>query len=778
MLEFPRIREILAGFTSFSTSRELANSIQPLKDYEQISLLLKQSAEAHQLLRLDPAFSIGDVTDIRERVKMAALGSILDPKDLLEIARTLASLRQLRSSLTKLSSEFTLLWNIVKDIIELPQIEKNIARCLDPAGEVLDTASPTLANIRQELRHARNQLLERLQVIIRSPKIQRLLQEELITQRNDRYVIPVKIENRHEIKGIIHDISNTGATAFIEPTATVSLGNALRELVIAERNEIQRILAALSAEIGEHQLEISRNIALAAELDLILAKARYALKAGAAEPLLTTFDGSEDKVSHKLIEGRHPLLWEKAVPLTVEIGRDFSVLVITGPNTGGKTVALKTMGLLSLMTQAGIPIPASAESRLPVFDNIFSDIGDEQSIEQTLSTFSWHMSNIIRIISNATRKSLVLLDELGTSTDPAQGSALARALLRHFLSLGSITAATTHFSDLKVFAHVTPGLQNASFDFDPVTLKPNYHLTVGIPGESNALATASRLGLPLKIIDEAKSLLSRGSLELESLLTDLRKERQTLQELHRNLKKERDEVEKRDAELEAELKQFNAEKRRLIQETRDKLVRESSELHKEIKEAASELRRQKSEEKIEQARKALAAVRQKLASQAFTPKQEKVEEGEDGRIAVGDTVWLKEAYAQATVLSVSEETQQVEVQAGQARVTLSLDSVAKMTSPESAAAAGAPGISRPAKRRVPIELDLRGKRAHEVEPLLDTYLNDASLTNLREVRIIHGYGTGTVRNLVRSFLATHPLVKSFRPGKEDEGGDGVSIVTL
>jgi len=788
MLEFPRIREILAGFTSFSASRELATTLKPLQDYEQISLLLRQAAEARQLHGLDPAFSIGGVLDIREAAKMAALESILEPQSLLEIQQTLSSLHQLRSSLGKLSSDFPLLWNIAEGIVELRQIEKDIASCLDSSGEVLDTASPNLANIRHQLREIRGQILERLEAIIRSPRGRRILQEDIVTEREGRYVILVKVEYRHEIKGIVHDISNTGATVFAEPTVTVGLGNALRELVIEERREIERILGVLSAEVGIHSGEISRSIALAADLDLALAKARYAKKMKAAEPVITASGEDRGKTGDsktcflRLVEARHPLLGEKAVPFSVEIGRDFSILVITGPNTGGKTVTLKTIGLLSLMAQAGMPIPASEESHLPVFDSVFTDIGDEQSIEQTLSSFSWHMGNIVRIIRGTTEKSLVLLDELGTSTDPAEGSALARAILRHFLSRGTLTVATTHYSDLKAFAHTTPGLDNASLEFDTVTLTPTYRLTVGIPGGSNAMATASRLGIPAEIISDARGMLAEGSRELETLLANLMAEKQKTESLHRELTIEKDGLVRRNAEIDSERQRLKAEERKIIQEARDRIVCEAAELHKEIRQAAAELRKEKSIARMEQAKRAIATVREQLNSEVWQTKAgEKTEEQEidASTINIGDTVWVKEAGLPATVLSILEEAQEVEVQAGRTRMRLGLDSVEKTSRPLDTTAQGiTPAVRQPVVRAVPLELDLRGKRADEVEWALDSYLNDAAQTTIEAARIIHGIGTGTVRNIVRDFLASHPLVKSFRSGGQNEGGDGVTIVRL
>jgi len=782
MLEFPRIRQMIAELTSFSTSRELADFIRPLNNYEQISLLLRQSAEARHLLSEEPGFSVGFVKDFRDSARMAALGSILEPKTLLEIHGTLVSMRELRVSIARVSAELPLLWSIAKGIVELQQVEKDIADCLDPSGEVRDSASPELANIRNQLRDIRGQLLSQLEAMIKAPGIRKILQEDIITERDGRYVILVKTECRHEIKGIIHDISNTGVTLFVEPAITIGLGNALRELAVEEKHEIERILGALSAKVGEHEAEISRSIELTAEIDLALAKAKFARKVNAVEPVITdlnTVDAQRTKVL-KLIEARHPLLPGKAVPLTVEIGRDYSILLITGPNTGGKTVAAKSIGLLTLMTQSGIPIPASAESVIPVFDSVFSDIGDEQSIEQTLSTFSWHMGNIIRIINEATENSLILLDELGTSTDPAEGSALARAILRYFLSRSMLIVVTTHYGDLKVFAHMTRGMQNASLDFDPVTLMPTYHLTIGIPGGSNALATASRLGLPAEIIDDARQMLSGGSQELETLLAHIMEEKQKAEEIRHNLEKERSEVARRNAELEEMLEQAKDQAKRTVQENRDKIIREAAELHKAIREAQSELRKEKSKERIEQARKVLTAIEKQMESGIWKPEEGQAGEelSEEGGIRVGDVVWLKESNVPATVLAVFRKKNQVEAQAGAAKVTIGLDKVERVASRSEIKLARSRPVSLPATKVVSPQLDLRGKRADDVEPILDSYLSDAVLSNLSEVRIVHGFGTGTVRNIVRDFLAAHPMVKAFRSGRDNEGGDGVTIVSL
>ncbi len=788
LLEFHKIREILANYTSFSSSRELALNLTPLVDEEKVDLLLKQSAEARRVLSLRPDMHIGEVFDVRDSVKMAARGKVLEPDTLLKVRSTLESARRLRHNLAHQMDEIPLLSKLAGCIADLSQLQRDLDRCLSQNGEVLDSASPKLAYVRHRSREVRQQLLTQLEAIIRSPRRQKIIQEPIITEREGRFVIPVKVESRREMKGIVHDVSNTGATLFIEPWTTLDMGNELRELVMEEKHEVERVLATLSQQVGAYDAEICRDIELIAEIDLALAKARYAARIKATEPVIVASGEAAGTASTappgvlRLLEARHPLLAHKAVPLSVEIGREFSTLVITGPNTGGKTVALKTIGLLSLMAQAGLPIPALAESRIPLFDAVFADIGDEQSIEHTLSTFSWHVSNIVRIINTATTRSLVLLDELGTNTDPGEGSALGRSILLHFLSQRVMTVATTHYTELKALAHTTDGLQNASLDVDPHTMTPTYHLTVGIPGGSNALATASRLGLPAEIIANAREMLSEGTRELEELLAHLATEQKNAEDIRRSLEKERAEAAQRNAELGRRLHQMEDEKRSIIRDTRDRITREAAGLQAEVRQAASELRKQRSRESIEQAKKTLSEVRQQLSTTAWRP-QAVAEAGEEdaaaGPITAGDTVWLRDAELQATVLSVSDERGVVEVHVGKAKITMSMDGVEKTTpTPERSRQKRAALAGPLSNRRPSLELDLRGKRAEEVEPALDDYLNEASLANLGQVRIIHGFGTGTVRQIVREVLTSHPLVSSFRAGGQGEGGEGVTVVTM
>jgi len=776
MLEFPKVREIIAGYTSFAASRALALALAPLTDGDEIRRRLQECAEARQFLAAEHDFSIGEIEDIREAAQLAARGSTLEPLTMASIAGALVKMRLLRGSLSRNTADFPTLGEIAQGIIDLKKLERSIESCITPAGELTDSASAQLSGIRAQIRSQRQQLLSHLEGFVHSTRGQKIVQDTLITEREGRYVIPVKIESKKEIPGIVHDISNTGATAFIEPFETIDMGNELRELVNEEKREITRIMTELSREIGTSADEITRNVEIAARLDLIFARAKYARRAHANEPQIMSFHDASPSLS--LINARHPLLGDKAVPLTVEIGSKYRALVITGPNTGGKTVALKTIGLLSLMALAGLPIPASEESQIPVFDNIFVDIGDEQSIEQTLSTFSWHISNITHITQQVTRQSLVLLDELGTSTDPAEGSALARAILLYFVSRNAMTAATTHLGDLKAFAYATPGLQNASLDFDPTNFAPTFHLTVGIPGGSNAISTAARLGLNKEIIEHAQGMLAAGAREVENLITNLTAERDRTQVLRKTLEQQVDEAAYQNRELEKQRRELRDKEKRVLQETRDLVVSEAADLQRELRQAAADLRKQKSKESVEQTRKTLAAVQSRLKDKVWqtttvTPLTAPPEE----TINPGDTVWLKEAEIEARVLAIREAAGEIEVQAGPTRIKLGLDGVEKVVKKENETVRRVPVI-RPTPKNVPGELLLLGKRAEEVEDLVNAYLDDAVVAGLSQVRIVHGSGTGVLRKIVREMLAHHPLVKAYRPGESGEGGNGVTVVKL
>ncbi len=781
MLEFPRVRERLANYTSFPAGHELALALKPTSNAERVVLLLKQSAEARKLLSIKPDFHIGEAFDIREDVLRAEKGVSLDTQTLLKVLKTLAASRLARGALGKLSDDLPSIWAIARDISVQSELEGEISRCVSVTGEIMDSASPRLSNLRWRVKETRRQLQERLSSIVKSKKGQAVLQEQLVTERNGRYVLPVRAELKKEMKGIVHDISNTGATVFIEPMETIESGNELRQCEIEEKQEIERILVSLSAAAGAAAEQISRNIEILGELDLLLAKALYAGKMRAIEPEIAAESDSGKHVLN-LVNARHPLLRGTAVPLSVELGRDFSVLIISGPNAGGKTVALKTIGLLALMAQAGLPIPCSDGTCLPVYDAVFADIGDEQSIERTLSTFSAHISNIARIVKDSTPHSLVLLDELGISTDPGEGAALAQATLMHFLEKGASVAVTTHYSELKAFAHLNPGFRNASLDFDPVTLMPSYHLTVGIPGGSNALNIASRFGLPQEIVANARSIMSKGSQEVEAMLTDLAAERKRLEEVQASLEGEKASVSALTGRLEEEMARIREKERDMLREIQDNLNKEIAGLYRAIRQAEAELKKQKTREKVERAKKALEKIGRQADQRSKTLGERlaviKGEEAEVDNIEVGDSVRLRDMDTVAKVVAVDEGNAKLEAQVGDIRLTLSIDSVEKLESPGAEADIEKPVIKPRTTRPAPPELDLRGQRADIVGALLDTYLNDAFMSHLPEARIIHGYGTGAVRQAVREFLEGHTLVKSFRPGGQGEGGDGVTVVRL
>ncbi len=779
MLEFPRVRERLANYTSFPAGRELALGLQPTSDVEWVKLLLRQSAEARRLLSVRPDFHIGEAYDVSEDVTRAEKGVSLDPLVLLKVLKTLAAARLVRNGLNRLCDDLPALWGIAQDITVLTPTETEIGKCLSPTGEILDAASVRLADVRGSIRDTRRQLQERLSVIVKSKRGQEMLQEQLVTERNGRYVLPVRVESKRELKGIVHDVSNTGATVFIEPLEIIESGNDLRQFEVQERQEIERIIAALSALVGAAAEDIRLNIQILARLDLALAKAYYAEKTGAIEPEIVT---GQDGHFLRLVRARHPLLRGEAVPLNVEIGKDFSVLIISGPNAGGKTVALKTIGLLVLMAQAGLPVPCADGTVMPVYDEVFADIGDEQSIEQTLSTFSAHISNLARIVKRTTPHSLVLLDELGISTDPGEGAALAQATLMYFVEKGTAVVVTTHYTELKAFAHLNQGLRNASLDFDPLSLMPTYHLSVGVPGSSNALNIASRFGLPEDIVSNARSIMSKGSQEVEAMLLDLAAERKRLGKAQNSIEIEQVRALELSGRLESELSRIREKERDMLREIQDNLNKEIAGLYRSIRQAENELKKQANREKVERARRALENISQaadqrtKELGQRLAAIQE--EEISTVRIAVGDSVRLRDMDTVATVLVVDEGQGRLEAQVGDVKLTLRLENVEKLEVPGAGAEVGRAAVAPRTMRPAPLELDLRGRRAEMVEAELDIYLNDAFMSHLPEVRIIHGYGTGAVRGVVREALAVHKLVKSFRPGGQGEGGDGVTIALL
>ncbi len=777
LLEFPRIRAMIADVCAFSLSREAALELVPSRDLAWIQARLEESAEARRLLEAEPAISAYGLEDISSLAEAAGRGKTLDPPALSLVRQSVSVMRQIRQAITRQRQSACRLVEIASRIDDFGPLEKSISLAISPEGELLPNASEKLSNIRNKQRARRSELTDRLQSIISADSQRHFIQEPIVTEREGRFVLAVKSESRGAIKGIVHDVSNSGATLFMEPWQTLELGNAIKELQIEETREIERILSELSGQVGTYAAAISQGLEASAQIDLALAKARFARRRRAQEAeVYQPAAGEIPAVS--LEDARHPLLGDQAVPLSIEIGRDFSILVITGPNTGGKTVALKTIGLLCLMSQAGLPIPAGARTRLPVLEGIYADIGDEQSILETLSTFGWHMSNISRILKNVNRRSLVLLDELGASTDPGEGSALARAIMLHLLELKLPAVVTTHYTEVKLLAHATAGMQNASFDFNPESMAPTYHLTLGTPGGSNAIATAAHFGLPAGVIARAHSLLTESSRRMEELLSGLQSEKQRLENLNLELERNKDIFGRQNRQLGAELDRIKNEKRQVIQDARDAAVAQVSLLEKEIKRASAALKKETTRLSLNEAKAASRLARDMLAGDALRPPavaEQRVALA--GELAVGQRVWLDDYEVAATITAVNPDSRQIEAVAGSVRFRVATEAISHVT-PEGKALPKPPARLSLPNNRAALELDLRGRRADEIESVLDSYLSDAALSNLREVRVVHGFGGGVVRSIVRETASRHPLVSAYKGAPPAEGGDGATVITL
>jgi len=797
-LEFFKILGLLARHTSFSGSQELALNLRPSSDPAVVETWQKQTSEACSFLDAQGDVSMGGVHDVRPLVLSTLKGVVLTTEELLDVRDTLVKGRTLRRHLGHLGREYPVLSRTALLIEECAHVSTEISRCINERAEVMDTASPALARIRKELDIAQERLMERLRRFLTSPEHSVYLQEHIITQRHGRYVIPLKADFKGRIPGLVHDESSSGATLFIEPLATVEINNTLRELQLEEQREVNRILGNLSSLVADEGDFISRPVEILAQLDLAFAKAKYSFELRAERPDLVPWqsparlatnrseeDGKVEVPLHpgstiRLRKARHPLLpADEAVPVDVHLspGEGFFVIVITGPNTGGKTVSLKTVGLLVCMAQAGLHIPVAEESALSIFEQVFADIGDEQSIEQSLSTFSSHMVNLIGILKETGNRSLVLLDELGAGTDPVEGSALARSLLSFLLRQGSTTLATTHYSDLKVYAHMTPGAVNASVEFDLETLSPTYELSIGLPGHSNAFAIASRLGLDPGIIKEAQASLSADTLDSEGLLAELK-------EIHRRsavdmaiAQDSRRKLEEQTAELRQRLLSIEDERQEILETALHEAHRELEGIRKEVAQARTTLRRSPEKtQDVSEAEQIVSKVEGRIAHLDSEPRLQQVPAEP---IAVGDTVWIPGLEAKGEVANISGHN--VEVQVGQFRVQVDHR---KLSRASGTLQKQEPSLDRPVKvmtsRTVKptMELDLRGWRVEEGLTRLERYLDDAYLSNLPWVQVIHGRGTGVLRRAVRETLSRHPLVTSFRSGEMNEGGDGVTVVEM
>jgi DNA mismatch repair protein MutS2 len=786
-LELPKVLSRLAEYASFSAGKELALALAPSADLEEVRYWQEETAEARKLLDVRSDIGLGGVHDLRPLVENALRGLRLLPQDLLNVLDTLRRAHQLQRSLLRLEEHYPRMAAFARQIEPCPELAAEIERCISEHGEVRDEASAALARIRSELKTAYDRLMDRLNRILSSSQYAKYLQEAYVTQRDGRYVIPVKTDFKGRIPGLVHDRSSSGATLFIEPLATVELNNQWRELQLAEQEEVDRILLVLSGLVAEQADAIRDTIETLAALDLVLAKAKYADAIRAISPEIVPFaprrarkNDKEQRQAHPgsvidLRQARHPLLDPKTVvPIDVRLGGDYFIAVITGPNTGGKTVSLKTVGLLSLMAQCGLQLPAGEGTQLTVFENVYADIGDEQSIEQSLSTFSSHMGHIIDILDAADDRSLVLLDELGAGTDPVEGAALAQSLLIHLMQRRITTLATTHYAELKVFAESTPGVINASVEFDVETLSPTYRLTMGLPGQSNALAIATRLGLPKPIVSRAQGMLSGSHLEAEQFLAQIKEKQEQTAEAQAGAEAARREARELANELRTRLANIERERDAILGRAREQATRELDEMRRQMRSLVRKLNMMAAAPpEVSE----IEAQLDELAGQ-FAPAEPIVADVPGpaaGSIDVGDVVWVPELNATGEVLDMDDK--EAEVQVGSFRVRTGRSSL-ELRHKGAARPAGEQQVqvAVPPPPDVSLELHLRGLRAEDAIARLEKYLDDAYRSQAPYVRIVHGKGQGVLRKAVHDYLRRHPLVSSFRIGTEGEGDSGVTIV--
>jgi DNA mismatch repair protein MutS2 len=777
VLEYPAVLNRLAALTSFSAGREAAHALRPVAEIDVVTRRQRETAEAVELSRLGVTLPLGGAFDVRERAAGASRGQVLTPSELLDIAGLCTAAERVRRTLARYAEPAPLLATIAAGIGEVEAIATLIRDTIDEQAEVRDTASPELAQIRRELRSAHDRLHQRMQQIVSSPGLQNALQEPIVVMRDGRYVIPIKSEFRGALRGIIHDTSASGATVYIEPMAVVDLGNAWRELQVQERHEVDRVLREVSGAVGDAAEDLIDAVKRLGHLDMTQAKARMAEALDArdlARPGRVSWVVNAP-AELRLIEARHPLLTGEVVPVSIHVGGDFDALLITGPNTGGKTVALKTAGLLCLMALAGLPVPAQHGSQVPVYDSIFADIGDEQSIEQSLSTFSGHITAIIDIIERAGARSLALLDEVGAGTDPTEGAALGIAIVDRLIEAGASLIATTHHSELKVYAHHTPRVTNASVEFDLETLRPTYRLSIGLPGQSNALAIARNLGMPSDVIERAQSGLSREERDMESLLGDLREQLRAAEE-------RADRAASAAAEAEALRDELRRERTALEEST-----------HRIREEARAEVRRELRavERHLERTRREVEAARIEQAQQDLRRARQAAEEIEldepevpplplipvDPRdVYPGATVWLRGVSTPGEAISEPDRDGEFGVQLGSLRTRVRLDQV------ERAGHAAPPPPVRTSTISAPPpvgnEIEVRGQTLDEALPRIESFLDAAARAGESRVRLIHGKGTGTLRRAVRDLLARHPLVTKYEGAERSEGGEGVTIAYL
>lgn len=769
VLEFPKVRAQIRELAATSLGKERVDMLRPLSERQAAEAELAAVDECLQYLHRQGPLPFGGICDIRPAVRKAALRSTLSGEELVAIASFIHGARRIRQALLAAAASFALprLMATAERLADVRDAEQEIRRHLDDEGQVLDGASPELRRIRTQKRETEARVRQVLDGMLRTH--QRYLQDPVVALRGSSLCLPVRVEFKNMVPGVVHDYSASGATVYIEPQAVVELNLRIRELEVLEAREVERILARISAVVGDAAPQLLTNADVLAEIDSWMARAEYAVRAGASRPRLAD-DGVFD-----LRRARHPLLpREQAVPIDLRLGDAYQMVVITGPNTGGKTVTLKTIGLLTLMAMAGCFIPAGEGSSIGFCDQVFVDIGDEQSIEQSLSTFSSHMRHIVDMLAHVTQNSLVLLDELGAGTDPTEGAALAMAILDHLRQVGCRVVATTHYPELKAYAFRTPGAVNASMEFDVETLRPTYRLLVGVPGRSNAIAIAERLGLPAAILAQARAWLDRRDVAVEDILAQMERARQEMEAARERAVAAR-------AEAEALRAQWEEARARLEEETRRVRAQAAAQAQETVARAQAEADRiiRALRQMHAQAVKdhELVALRKALAD-ALPEEPAKTGRGrQPASVSPGDVVRVLSLGQKGEVVDVAGDGQALVVQLGALRMKVDATDV-EVLQKQPPAAPASPGVRRGLPRTVPLEIDVRGETVDEALPRVDKYLDDAVVAGLKRVAIIHGKGTGALRDGVRRFLNRHPHVASWTPGGPGEGGDGVTVVEL
>ncbi|GAX90664.1 endonuclease MutS2 [Effusibacillus lacus] len=774
VLEYHKIVEKAVQQASTYMGKERTAQLQPLATVDEVRKALAATEEGRLVFRLKGLIPLGGIRDIRQPVKRSAVGGTLNSQELLDVADTIMASRRLRKFLLDIADEHPIptLRELAEELFELRPLEEEIRSAIDSNAEIVDHASPDLKNIRQEMRQTQARIKDKLDSLLRNSGMQKMMQEAIVTIRNDRYCIPIKAEYKGSFNGIVHDQSSSGATLFIEPAAVVQLNNFLRELEVREQREVDKILARLSVLVGNESEQLQAGLSALAEIDFIFAKAHLAHEMKASNPKVN------DEGRIYLKKAVHPLLDRNvAVPVDIRLGDEYSLLVITGPNTGGKTVTLKTVGLFALMAMSGLHVPAEDGSEVSTFDEVFADIGDEQSIEQSLSTFSSHMTNIVQILERADVRSLVLLDELGAGTDPAEGAALAQAILDFLRKRGAKTVATTHYSELKAYAFSQKEAINASVEFDVDSLRPTYRLLIGVPGRSNAFAISERLGLRREIIEDAKSRMNTEDIQVDELIRRLETNQLQAERERREAEALRKEMEALRLEFEKEREQFLMGLDRLVERAEEEAREIVKKAEREAQEIIQELRKIRQQEQGTFKEHQLIELRKQLENAAPTRRERRVQRKAAAakEILPGDTVQVLTLNQKGTVLEVGKG--EAFVQIGSMKMKIKLADLEKVEVKKNLQDTRGL-VKRQSEGPTRLELDLRGFTIEEAAYEIDRYLDNAIMAGLAQVSIIHGKGTGALRAGVHEFLRNHPQVRSFRIGEHGEGHTGVTIVSL